>query len=252
MISGFNTDILHDGVVYHVQTEDKGRSNPIIESLIYVGGQVVVTKRDGYEELLEPDQGDQAIAERMDRQHRVLIAAIKSGRFDEQFKALLESGEVLVTGESPTAEEQISAVVDAIQEVAAPSVTDSAIERVKTRAVDRDQPLDEVVLDYLKAEKAREHLMLVIEEDAEAVPGSLARISLSTRSSETGSAVAGATVTVKMISTFSEPAILVEGHTGEDGKLVLNFEIPGAEAGSAALIIGASSNIGSAEIKQLL
>jgi hypothetical protein len=90
MISGFNTDILHDGVVYHVQTEDKGRGNPFIESLIYVGGQVVVTKRDSYEDLLDPDQGDQAIAERMDRQHRVLIAAIKSGRFDDQFKALLD------------------------------------------------------------------------------------------------------------------------------------------------------------------
>ncbi len=251
MISGFNTDILHGGVVYHVQTEDKGRSNPIIESLIYVGGQVVVTKRDGYGDLLESGGGDQAIAERMDRQHRVLMAAIKSGRFDEQFKALLDSGEVLVTGDR-TAEEQIGAVVDAIQAVSSPSVTDSAIERVKTRAADRDQPLDEVVLDYLKAEKAREHLMLVMDEDAETVPGSTARISLSTQSSETGAAVVGALVTVKMISTVCEPAILIEGHTGEDGKLVLSFEIPDAEGGSAALIIGASSSIGSAELRQLL
>ena len=252
MISGFNTDILHEGVVYHVQTEDKGRSNPVIESLIYVGGQVVVTKRDGYGDLLDSDQGDQAIAERMDRQHRVLMAAIKSGRFDEQFKALLDSGEVLVAGESQTAEEQIGAVVDAIQEVAAPTVTDSAIERVKTRAADRDEPLDEVVLDYLKAEKAREHLILVIDEDAETAPGSTARILLSTRSSETGAAVAGARVTVRMISTLREPAVLVEGHTGEDGKLALSFEIPEADGGSAALIIGASSSLGSAEIRQLL
>ena len=38
MISGHNTDLLHNGVVYHVQTEDKGRSNPVIESFIYIGG----------------------------------------------------------------------------------------------------------------------------------------------------------------------------------------------------------------------
>ena len=252
MISGFNTDILHDGVVYHVQTEDKGRTNPVIESLIYVGGQVVVTKRDGYGDLLDPDQGDQAIAERMDRQHRVLIAAIKSGRFDDQFKALLESGEVLVTGDDPTAEEQIGAVVDAIQEVDSPSVTDSAIERVKTRALDRDQPLDEVVLEYLKAEKAREHLVLVSEEGASAEPGENARLTLRAQSSEAGAPVKGAQVTVKMISTFSEPAVLVEGLTDDKGELVLSFEVPELSTGSAALIISASSDIGSAELKQLL
>jgi hypothetical protein len=252
MISGFNTDILHDGVVYHVQTEDKGRANPVIESLIYVGGQVVVTKRDGYGDLLDPDQGDQAIAERMDRQHRVLMAAIKSGRFDDQFKALLDSGEVLVTGDSATAEEQIGAVVDAIQGVDSPSVTDSAIERVKTRAFDRDQPLDEVVLEYLKAEKAREHLVLVSEEGAPAEHGETAGLTLRAHSSETGAPVKGAQVMVKMISTFSEPAVLVEGLTDEKGELVLSFEIPEPGAGSAALIISASSDIGSAELKQLL
>ena len=53
MISGFNTDVDHDGTVFHVQTEDKGRANPVIESLVFVGGQVVVSKRDEYAEMLE-------------------------------------------------------------------------------------------------------------------------------------------------------------------------------------------------------
>ena len=41
MITGYNTDVRHDSVVFHVQTEDKGAANPLIESLVYVGGQVV-------------------------------------------------------------------------------------------------------------------------------------------------------------------------------------------------------------------
>jgi hypothetical protein len=143
-------------------------------------------------------------------------------------------------------------VVDAIQEVDSPSVTDSAIERVKTRAFDRDQPLDEVVLEYLKAEKAREHLVLVSEEGASTAPGETARLTLRAHSSETGDPVKGAQVTVKMISTFSEPAVLVEGLTDAEGQLDVSFEIPDLKSGSAALIIGASSSIGSAELKQLL
>jgi len=38
MITGFNTDVKHGAKVYHVQTEDKGRNNPKIETLVYVGG----------------------------------------------------------------------------------------------------------------------------------------------------------------------------------------------------------------------
>ena len=41
MITGFNTDIKHNEKVYHVQTEDKGVGNPYIESLVYVGGEIL-------------------------------------------------------------------------------------------------------------------------------------------------------------------------------------------------------------------
>ena len=46
VITGFNTDIEHDGVIYHVQTEDKGLDSPIILSLVYAGGTI-----------LKPDEG---------------------------------------------------------------------------------------------------------------------------------------------------------------------------------------------------
>jgi len=41
VITGFNTDIKHNEKVYHVQTEDKGLQNPYIESLVYVGGEIL-------------------------------------------------------------------------------------------------------------------------------------------------------------------------------------------------------------------
>ena len=52
VITGFNTDIEHDGVVYHVQTEDKGLDSPIILSLVYAGGTILASKRSPYEDLI--------------------------------------------------------------------------------------------------------------------------------------------------------------------------------------------------------
>ncbi len=37
MVTGFNTDVQHDGKIYHVQTEDKGVDNPLIEIVLPVG-----------------------------------------------------------------------------------------------------------------------------------------------------------------------------------------------------------------------
>ncbi len=84
MITGFNTDVRHGDVVFHVQTEDKGTGNPCIESLVYVGGQILARKRAGYRSLLDGDEGTKAVAELMERQHRSMIEEIRSGKMDDK------------------------------------------------------------------------------------------------------------------------------------------------------------------------
>jgi hypothetical protein len=83
VITGFNTDIEHDGVVYHVQTEDKGLDSPIILSLVYVGGTILASKRSPYEDLIAEGFSDEVLAERLKRQHRLICAAIHSGRVND-------------------------------------------------------------------------------------------------------------------------------------------------------------------------
>ena len=53
MITGFNTDVDHQGRVFHVQTEDKGLQNPVVESLIYCGGEIIASRSESYAELTE-------------------------------------------------------------------------------------------------------------------------------------------------------------------------------------------------------
>lgn len=83
MISGFNTDIEFDGVVYHVQTEDKGLSSKLIVSLIYDRGTILASKRVSYEDLSASNFDETAIADRLNRQHKLICAAVKAGRLED-------------------------------------------------------------------------------------------------------------------------------------------------------------------------
>jgi hypothetical protein len=83
VITGFNTDIEHDGVVYHVQTEDKGLESPLILSLVYSGGAILASKRSPYEDLIAAGFDEEALAQRVKRQHRLICAAINAGRIEE-------------------------------------------------------------------------------------------------------------------------------------------------------------------------
>lgn len=83
MITGFNTDIPYDGVTYHVQTEDKGLDTPLILSLVYVGGHIIASKRTPYADLISKGFDEGVLTERLQRQHKLICAAIKQGRVED-------------------------------------------------------------------------------------------------------------------------------------------------------------------------
>ena len=82
MITGFNTDVKYKGVIYHVQTEDKGAANPPIETLIYKGGEILASRRLPYSELVKSPAEEAAITRLMEDQHKGMIMEVKRGRFD--------------------------------------------------------------------------------------------------------------------------------------------------------------------------
>ncbi len=84
VITGFNTDVKHKGLVYHVQTEDKGSVNPLIETLIYKGGEILASRRLPYAELVHDTNTEAAISRLMEEQHKAMILEVKRGRFAPQ------------------------------------------------------------------------------------------------------------------------------------------------------------------------
>ena len=264
MITGYNTDVRHNEVVFHVQTEDKGVANPFIESLVYVGGQVLASKRAGYADLLAEGKEEKDIVALMDHQHRTMIAAIRHGKLDARLAELFGKNQ---TGAHPKPQAAVATARPATSEIPAPAETavrsatplppspvlppPSMTQRPASGPA-RERTLDQVILEYLTSEADQEQLVLMVEGEPDLGFGRRAAITLRASSSKSGAPVVGAQVSVRMISTVSEPRILATGRTDDDGLLPLSFEIPQLGRGTAALIITASSQIGRAELKHLL
>lgn len=219
MITGFNTDIKHNDKVYHIQTEDKGLDNPYIESLIYVGGQILASKKTSYAEQAKTGIDEKWIGGLMEQQHRTMIAAIKRGRFDQPAEA------TKLTGKIPAMQ--------------MPKPAD-------------DKTLDQVILDYLASEAESEHLELSLLSEADFYAGTSVEVRVAARKSLSQSPIAAASIEVKLISTVEPPKVIFKGKTAGDGTAVIRCNIPAFNEGTAAVIISAQSGIGSDEIKQLV
>lgn len=75
--------MVHNGVVYHVQTEDKGLETPLILSLVYSGGAILASKRTPYDDLIARGFDERILSERVQRQHKLLCAAVYAGRIED-------------------------------------------------------------------------------------------------------------------------------------------------------------------------
>jgi hypothetical protein len=85
MITGFNTDVDYQDRVFHVQTEDKGLDNPVVESLVYCGGEIIESQRNSYADLSEGGSySEDEILMRMEAQHQAMIREIRNGRYDTE------------------------------------------------------------------------------------------------------------------------------------------------------------------------
>jgi hypothetical protein len=213
MITGHNTDINYNGIVYHVQTEDKGHGNPVIETLVYKGGEILEARRTSYGELIKQGYDEKQIIAMIEEQHRAVITEIKGGKYDKggTYDPLEAEG-----------------------------------------IINSKKSLDQVILDYLASEEEKERLQLTIQGAQDYIEGSACTLTIHTKSNNTGHPLKGAKIVVKIISTVKKPITVYEGKTDRNGVLIVEFVIPEFPDGNAALLVQAFSDSGSDEIKQLL
>lgn len=85
MIFGFNTDIKHDGTVYHVQSEAR-EADLLLQTQVFVKGRCIGKRATPYaEQAQSPDFTDQQKEQILREQHRLVLDAIRDGRLEQVF-----------------------------------------------------------------------------------------------------------------------------------------------------------------------
>ena len=92
MLSGFNTNYRHRGVVFHVQTEDSGLAHPHVITHLFHGGNIVASRKSAYADKLGAADLESEVRALMERQHKEMLLALRRGDHDETIVARLGAG----------------------------------------------------------------------------------------------------------------------------------------------------------------
>ena len=81
MLFGHNTNVNVGDTTYHVQTEDRGATNALIDTTVYFHGRVLHRRTNNYFDLLPLNSNsEQALKRRLDQQHGAVIEELRAGR----------------------------------------------------------------------------------------------------------------------------------------------------------------------------
>lgn len=81
-VTGFNHNIKHKGAVYHVQTEDSGVNNPHIITHLFVGGNILASKKTSYADIINAENLADVVRELMEEQHKEMLRNLINGIYD--------------------------------------------------------------------------------------------------------------------------------------------------------------------------
>ena len=80
---GFNHNIKHKGKPYHIQTEDSGLDNPHIITHLFVGGNILASKKTSYADIAGADNLALVVRELMEEQHKEMLRNLINGVYDD-------------------------------------------------------------------------------------------------------------------------------------------------------------------------
>lgn len=288
MIAGFNTDIDYDGIVYHVQTEDKGEPANMIMTLVYDKGTILASKRSTYEDLLAGDLNETEISERLSRQHKLMCAAVKGGRINELVAMTREAARA--------ARQQKQQTVTTAQPVIASAAEPSPVEPPPATVADRTPqiprpPIEMAIVDDdppIFEDIAFEDLPVVevvhIIEDLEILPDEAVAVvsELSGRERATNEklslelignsrfkggdrktvvvmicrgtsrkVVPDAQIMVKVLGSAFRPVIF-HAKSDQNGLARVHLQLPQFQAGRAALLVRAITDGEEIELRRLV
>lgn len=250
VITGFNTDIEHEGVVYHVQTEDKGLDSPLILSLVYSGGAILASKRSRYEDLIAAGFDEEVLSQRLKRQHRLICAAINAGRLEE-LKRMNSRDDVPVrasdgdasAGGAVAAEKPRKKSARAKEAKEAKAAAESAYTVYDPR---RQAPANEVA-----AVENGPVLSVLDEDEFHAGQAFTIRVLVEGRTANKQKPLSGVPVSIKILGTTFRPQIY-SVKTQRDGVAIVDTTMPHFTSGRAAVLIRAVIKEETIELRRVI
>ncbi|MGA9523734.1 MAG: hypothetical protein WBV82_19895 [Myxococcaceae bacterium] len=171
-VTGFNHNIKHKGKVYHVQTEDSGVRNPHIITHLFVGGNILASKKTSYADILGAENLQDVVRELMEEQHKEMLRNLINGVYDsfdtiagvrhyqpgqlateaEAAKVTLQQGVSLKPTPPPPNPQLPPEVIAAREMKVTPKLNEVGAETLFGEDLISEKSLDEVILSYLAGE----------------------------------------------------------------------------------------------------
>ncbi len=269
MIAGFNTDIEHNGTVYHVQTEDKGAPSHMIMTLVYDKGTILASKRTTYGELAGIGLEESEISERVSRQHKLMCAAVKGGRISELVEMTRKGSKYAAPAAEPVAAPEPATVSVGLPPVSRPSIpidlppvrpaTDPFADAPVIDAIEIMEDLeilpDEAVLvvSELSGQERPANNKLGIEllGDSKFKGGDRRTVNLLVCRGTDRKVVADAQIMVKVLGSSFRPVIF-HAKTDANGLAKVHLQLPSFQAGRAALLVRAMNAGEEIELRRIV
>jgi hypothetical protein len=165
-VTGFNHNIKHKGKTYHVQTEDSGVNNPHIITHLFVGGNILATKKTSYADIVNAENLAEVVRELMEEQHKAMLRNLVNGAYDgieSTFSKSYQPGQLASAEEAARAkavkpipllltDELPPEVIAAREMKTQPALNDIGVETLFGEDLISEKSLDEVILSYLAGE----------------------------------------------------------------------------------------------------
>ena len=246
MITGYNTDVEFDGVVYHVQTEDKGLDTPVILSLVYSGGAILASKRSSYEDLVARGFDETVLAARLQRQHKLICAAVHAGRIDDLKQLGAREPAPRSSSVSANVEDQVAVAAAAPgKEVVEP---EPQVEKMPAEVEDAG---DRFRISGETSDAGGLTVMLSGTNELRGGRSVTLRLNVFHRGPNGKERVQGAKVTVKTLGS-SFPSQSTFATTDARGAVAVLLTLPDFKAGRAAVLIQAEANGEVAELRKII
>lgn len=168
-VTGFNHNIKHKGKIYHVQTEDSGVNNPHIITHLFVGGNILASKKSSYSDVLTSPNVPEVVRELMEEQHKGMLRNLINGTYDNIDSASrhyqpgqLATAEEAAKAQAAAASGRLGAktvaaslppeVIAARELKETPKIHNENAETIFGEDLISEKSLDEVILSYLASE----------------------------------------------------------------------------------------------------